>query len=440
MIKTKNQYCYSEQTPLCHSELVSESITTSAWRVGKNLKGSCQRANGFRTKSGMTGETGRSMVEMLGVLAIIGLLSIGGIAGYKNAMNKHAANEILNEVSKRAVVGAGQLLLNKGVNLAEFENTVKKTYPIGVATATTDETAGDWIKMQNEFAITVSKVPEEICEKVVENALPTATDVYVGGTSHDPCAEGENTITFAFRNDLTKGDPANRQRACDGTPNPKDPNEICNGKNGKIECANGEVPCGKAPNAVCCPSGYVCTADGMAKGECYNAKEEGNNECATNAQCGSGEFCYFSTYISATNAGKECAVPDGGTCQSVTDGDYKPTGKVPAKDSQDRDVDSAFVGKTFIDKGMNWWSAHNWCLAQGYDLVSKTVAGASGSTGLKALALAVNPAEGATSGVAVWLKDASTSATSCDAYLVLGDGSVNRVTRSSNAILPVCSG
>jgi len=41
-------------------------------------------------------ESGRSMVEMLGVLAIIGVLSVGGIAGYKMAMDKNKANEILN--------------------------------------------------------------------------------------------------------------------------------------------------------------------------------------------------------------------------------------------------------------------------------------------------------------------------------------------------------
>ena len=42
-------------------------------------------------------ESGRSMVEMLGVLAIIGVLSVGGIAGYRMAMNKHHANEWLND-------------------------------------------------------------------------------------------------------------------------------------------------------------------------------------------------------------------------------------------------------------------------------------------------------------------------------------------------------
>ena len=41
-------------------------------------------------------QLGRSMVEMLGVLAIIGVLSIVGIQGYKKAMNKHKANELMN--------------------------------------------------------------------------------------------------------------------------------------------------------------------------------------------------------------------------------------------------------------------------------------------------------------------------------------------------------
>lgn len=41
-------------------------------------------------------QLGRSMVEMLGVLAIIGVLSIVGIQGYKKAMNKMKANELMN--------------------------------------------------------------------------------------------------------------------------------------------------------------------------------------------------------------------------------------------------------------------------------------------------------------------------------------------------------
>ena len=49
-------------------------------------------------------ESGRSMIEMLGVLAIIGVLSIGGLAGYTMAMNRYRANNILDYVSRCAVL------------------------------------------------------------------------------------------------------------------------------------------------------------------------------------------------------------------------------------------------------------------------------------------------------------------------------------------------
>ena len=53
-------------------------------------------------------QRGRSMVEMLGVLAVIGVLSVAGIAGYTAAMNRHRANELINEASKRATLVAMQ--------------------------------------------------------------------------------------------------------------------------------------------------------------------------------------------------------------------------------------------------------------------------------------------------------------------------------------------
>ena len=58
-------------------------------------------------------ETGRSMMEMLGTLAIMGVLSIAGIAGYRYAMDKSRANETIDELNKRAVVYATQVLNNE---------------------------------------------------------------------------------------------------------------------------------------------------------------------------------------------------------------------------------------------------------------------------------------------------------------------------------------
>ena len=66
-------------------------------------------------------QSGRSMVEMLGVLAVMGVLSVAGIAGYNNAMNKHRANELLNEASKRAAIVAAQAMQGReNLSISEF--------------------------------------------------------------------------------------------------------------------------------------------------------------------------------------------------------------------------------------------------------------------------------------------------------------------------------
>ncbi len=240
MTKTKNQYYYSEQTPLCHSELVSESITTSAWRVGANLNGSCQRANGFRTKSGMTTEGGRSMVEMLGVLAIIGVLSVGGIAGYTMAMNKYRASEILNGASMRAMVVATQIQMKPSLtnpNLGEFTGDT----PAGVSITALSRQATD-----KQFKLKLETVDPAVCDQM-KNTVGDNGLIRDWGTN---CAE------LTFNNDLTATDPA-----------PADP---CAGLDcGSGTCVNGECiycttdeDCYKNSTRICPPTGNECSVGG----------------------------------------------------------------------------------------------------------------------------------------------------------------------------------
>ena len=77
-----------------------------------------------------TNESGRSMVEMLGVLAIMGVLSIGAVAGYRWAMDKRNANEIVNEIKKRAVIASQQRILNRPLDLSEFDNFIQDKYAV----------------------------------------------------------------------------------------------------------------------------------------------------------------------------------------------------------------------------------------------------------------------------------------------------------------------
>ena len=61
-------------------------------------------------KNDKRSQKGRSMVEMLATLSIIGVLSVGAVAGFKTAMNKHKANELIQELKMHSVSLAGQAL------------------------------------------------------------------------------------------------------------------------------------------------------------------------------------------------------------------------------------------------------------------------------------------------------------------------------------------
>ncbi len=111
----------------------------------------------FGAKPAQNDESGRSMVEMLGVLAIIGILSIAGVAGYKTAMNKHKANELINEANKRATIVASQIAMQgkdaNNASITEFKNPTG--YTLGVAK-----------KNDKQFNITIQGVHADVCKQI----------------------------------------------------------------------------------------------------------------------------------------------------------------------------------------------------------------------------------------------------------------------------------
>ena len=158
------------------------------------LCGASSRPNrGSRSKES---ESGRSMVEMLGVLAIMGVLAIVGVAGYRWAMDKYNANEILNEVRKRAVTASQQRILGRTIDLSEWSNTIQ-----GHPVTTADNYNGD----TSFFALTVSGIEQGVCDHVIKEKILFAVEEKVGEVvvgEDTTCAEGENAVTFAFANDL----------------------------------------------------------------------------------------------------------------------------------------------------------------------------------------------------------------------------------------------
>ena len=109
-----------------------------------------------RESSNAHNERGRSMVEMLGVLAVAGVLSIGGVAGYRYAIDKMNANDIINEVKKRAVTASQQRILGQNVNLSEYGDN-GRIKGIHAVTPINDYT-GD----KEFFALTVSAIPQRV--------------------------------------------------------------------------------------------------------------------------------------------------------------------------------------------------------------------------------------------------------------------------------------
>ena len=119
-------------------------------------------------------QSGRSMVEMLGVLAIIGVLSIGGIAGYRTAMDKYHANEIINSIN---------LLLASRL-LKEDANDGKYSY--------TAEINGYHLNViDGNFYFSSYQITEGVCKNLVEampiltnSVIEFASDYFLDGNLH----------------------------------------------------------------------------------------------------------------------------------------------------------------------------------------------------------------------------------------------------------------
>ena len=341
-------------------------------------------------------ETGRSMVEMLGVLAVVGVLSIGGVAGYRYAVDKMNANEIINEIKKRAVTASQQRVLNQEINLKEYyPNTdvdmIRSVY----------EVAFEASYQNNEgfFALEVYDIPKGICRQILRSdwSLPVATElneiVINDGTE---CNEGiENKILFAFSNTLSGGDELIQKcekgyyqladGRCKEDKKCSDPNKFWNSKENQcISCPiNGGVisdygsamedSCTKCKDAylsqnnsdyycIHCPSGVTCRDKCCGEGqmckidssypytaECVSGL--GADECLTNADCNNGSET--GNYYCKNALGCTQMI---GTCESISDKTNK----------------TLKNGKTYTasNKSMSWHAAKNFCTAMGLSLIS----------------------------------------------------------------------
>ena len=120
-------------------------------------------------------QSGRSMVEMLGVLAIIGVLSVGGIAGYSLSMRRHRANQIVNLMSKYALVAYSKCQQQNIGSCDDwhlsFEDTGIGTLPAGVhhdshATVSLNSYSEDSGWVSDEVKVSLNFDDDKLCQAV----------------------------------------------------------------------------------------------------------------------------------------------------------------------------------------------------------------------------------------------------------------------------------
>ena len=162
------------------------------------------------------------------------------------------------------------------------------------------------------------------------------------------CAEGNNAITFAFKNTLdgegaTGGgeEPEPSDPACDGVDCPA--GTSCS--NGICLCPTGQEVCGQ----TCCPENQMCSSD---VGGCVDV----TGECTTNADCKDADgnvdktkYCKISASDCYGGGARGTCTALGGQSEATIEG-----------------LGTVYKSNDY----MTWWSARNWCEAQGKRLIS----------------------------------------------------------------------
>ena len=268
---------------------------------------------------------GRSMIEMLGVLAIIGVLSIGGLLGYRRAVNNHQANVILDDVNRFAfvILERSGLALDAEIDKGDFVES-------GIYTL-----EGYQDIEPNQFSITVSDVPDGVCEALLPKAAvgykvrvnEHGTDVQgmVYDAKYQDLCQGVNDVVLYF------GDTA-------GVCNPADlTKEEANC--GGCRCDDYCVVDSVTGEDVCCPAGQKAV-----NGSC--STQAAGQACSENSDCTADEFCGFENPNASDDKGD-------GQCIKMADYTIQ--------------ITTMSDGRTYlraIGKTMNWYSAQSFCASQ----------------------------------------------------------------------------
>ena len=266
---------------------------------------------------------GRSMLEMLGVLAIIGVLSVGAVMGFRQAMNRHKANVILNDVS---------LAFEE---LATHETTGPiNRYPVTAFTPESGHTLYAKRDANGNDSVEVTGVAQGVCEILIQY---DKTELYTqisdtAGAKLTACADNQ-TMVFG----LGAGSSGSTDPDPDPGPGPE-PTDPCEGKtcsghgtcsDGVCTCSDGytDPDCGTAPecnSTIACASPKVCSTDYHCEcptigtpGVCQTTETQNGclaivnvtGKCGTNGICTNGACSECESPKVANADGTACECP-----------------------------------------------------------------------------------------------------------------------------------
>lgn len=155
-------------------------------------------------------ERGRSLVETLGMLSIMGVLSVMGIWGYGIAMDRHHANTLMYEASKRATIVMSQISAGHNPSITDFIDN-----GFGEALFDTDVFQRGLYK---QFGIKVSGVKKSVCQNIL-NTIGDKTAIRrlsLEGTPTMPLTtcNDNNDFLFIYNEDMTADDKVESPRTC----------------------------------------------------------------------------------------------------------------------------------------------------------------------------------------------------------------------------------
>ncbi len=267
-----------------------------------------------------TNETGRSMVEMLGVLAVIGVLSVAGVAGYKAAVRKSLANNLLNQASMRATdvatkIGSGNL---DALDSDSFVGNLGGGVTMSSAVKGPDGYA-DYDESDEQFTLTMEGVDEELCQQMQSMAGGSRSVVRA------VLCDGDKAI-LTFNKDLSanpvSSDFDNNKEGCESSGRKYCANDTC--IPATEECPN---PCADVELTDCqqCNSftgeiGYAdngkrCRIDDQ-KGTCFDGECRPISYCEKNGGVLKGmsnQFCHYTDPMSWLDAAKKCTAKENPT-------------------------------------------------------------------------------------------------------------------------------